>query len=341
MPATETPIAPSSAPDAFESQLESALSDSTPAPAAPAEPKPATPAPAAAKPEPAPAKPAVVAPKADVKPTATPAPKPGEKAPEKPTEPAKATGPKELREELERKTNDLKSRDAKQAELEARIKELDEKGKNTDALQSQLKEFESKTKKLEAELSAARFETSEQYKEKFEKPFAKLIHKTKSHVNSLLKTDGQAADFDRDFLAVLNTSNNDAPRLARELFGDDHAIDILGRRRQILELREEANEAVASERENWETNKKKGEEEAQLRKMQQAQEHENDGKLWKQMYDDLPNTHDDYRIPPDDSELAAARAKGDSLYEHQPKTKEEYLLKFAHIKHQVGTYEVQ
>lgn len=334
MPPPAAPAAPSqpAGGDAFESQLESSLGgDLTPSPA-PSTPEPAKPAPAAAP---------VAAKPAEVKPAA---PKAAAKPAEKPVEPKPAepsTGPKALRDELERTRAEAKTNAEGKAALEVKIKEYEEKGKNTDALESRLKEFEVESKKLKAELSAARFETSDQYKEKFEKPFTKLIQKTKAHVNSLMRPDGAGADFDRDFIAVLNTSNNDAPRLARELFGDDHAIDILGRRRQVIELREEANEAVTFERENWETNKKKGEEQQQLQKMQKAQEREHEEKLWVKMTEDLKNAVEDYRDPVDDEELSAARAKGQSIYDHHPQTTEENILKFAHIRHRLGAYEAQ
>jgi len=220
---------------------------------------------------------------------------------------------------------------------------LDEKGKNTDVLQAKLADMEKTMQEKEAELSAARFEASNDYKEKFEIPYRKVWFKTKAYVDALEKPDGTPAKFDSDFVELLRTPHAHAPAKARELFGDDHAMEILAQRRRLLEMEEDANEAITGEKQNWEANQKKRQESARLEELKRNQQRQEQAALYNRVVEEIGKSVPGYSDPVgenEDKEATELRSKELSFYDTKPNTPQEYIEKLSHMRHRYGAFPV-
>lgn len=320
------PAAPSPAPsggDPSHADTHSALdaafakADGNDAP----QPKPEPVAPAAVKPP--------TPPKAEPKPAAA---KPGDK----PAEPKPDGGPKALREELERVRTENAAFKKTSDELAAKIKDFEARGKDAEALKARLEQRDAEFNAMQGELRALKREASPEFKKQYEEPFTRAANQAERLMKRVTKADGTPATFD-EFVSVYQTSKVNygrAAAAARELFGDDQAPLILEQVRELDRLETAKNEAFEAEKQGW-AEKEKAEE------GRKVQERENDSKLWAQINEDLKNSVEDYRDPVDDAELATARQNGLQVFDHQPRSKQEHLVKSAHIRHRLGAYEAQ
>ncbi len=287
----------------------------TPEPAAKPEPTPAA-KPVAAKPEPA---------KAPV------AAKPGEKEPAKPD-----GGPKALREELERVRGENATFKKTSDELAAKIKDYEARGKDAEALKARLEQRDKEFNEMQGELRALKREASPEFKKQYDEPFNRAANQAERLMKRITKVDGEPATFD-EFAAVYQTSKVNYGRAhaaARELFGDDQAPAVMEQVRALEVLETARNEAFEQEKKGWEEREKQ-------EKGRQVQVREQEAAQWKQINEDLQNSNEDYRDPVDDTELAGARAKGIELFDTRPESRQQHLLKSAHIRHRLGAYEAQ
>lgn len=338
MPETMTPptapaAAPTSAPAAAPSptpsggddhaRLEAAFSKSefadapepkaepaAPAAAKPAEPKPSTPAKSAAK---------------------TPEVRPPAESKDTPKD-----GPKALRDELERVRTENATFKKTSEEMALKIKEGEARGKDMEALKARLEQRDKEFEAMQGELRALKREASPEFKKQYEEPFQRAANQAERLMKRIQKPDGTPATFD-EFASIYQTAKVNYGRAvgaARELFGDDQAPAVMDQVRELDRLETAKAEAFEAEKKGWEEREK-------AEQGRKVQEREQDAATWQKINEDLKNSVEDYRDPVDDAELAAARANGQSLYDHEPKSKQEHLLKFAHIRHRLGAYEAQ
>ncbi len=256
----------------------------------------------------------------------------------------KARQPKQLRQEFDSTKAERDADRKARAELEAKIKDAEERGKNTDALQSKLAEMEKEIKARDEKLSMAQFEASPEFKEKFEKPYAKTWNRVKSYVDALQRVDGAPAKFETDFVELLRTPHAGAPAKAREIFGEDHAQQILGMRNRLLEMEEDAQEAIQGERANWEGNQKKRQESARLEEMQRDQQKTQNKQLFDKVMDEIGKSVPDYVDPTGedaDDEIAGLRKAEYDMFDSQPKSAQEHFSKLAHMRHRFAAFKAQ
>lgn len=344
MPETATPAAPAATPTPaptpspsqspapsgsdFEREIASKVYGEEPKPAAPTPAPAATPAAAPKKGEPA-------------KPTT--AVKPPEPNPADP----KATGPKELREELERVRNEAKTYSQKVADYEAKIAEYERKGKDASALQARLDQIEQEHKAAQGELRALKREASPEFKKQYEEPMREAVEFAKEATLSLVRLDDQKADFDRDFAPIYQMAKQNygvAAAKAREIFGDDQGPVLMSHVQSILNSERKYNKAFQEEQRGWEERAKQ-EEGARLQREHQA------AAMWEQMNRDLVEKMDDFRDPVDDTELPAQRAAGIKYFDEfnalgrsknrTPEQQTEFMFRAANIRHRLGAYEAQ
>lgn len=259
--------------------------------------------------------------------SAQPSPKPGNQ----PAKPVTATGPKELREELERTRAEAKANFEQRTALESKIKEYEARGKDTDALVARLDAREKEFATLQGELRAARQEVSPEFKQKYEEPFNRAATFAASTINGLTKADGTAASFDNDFVPLYRLPLNAAYAQAKEVFGDDVAPAVMQEVRHLKQLEYEKNLALEDEKKGW-VEKQKQEE---GRKVQERE-------TWKSTFQkvdkDLRDSVEAYRDPVEDKEAAELRQKGYQIFDSEPKSAQQSMLKGAHVRHRVAAF---
>ncbi len=277
------------------------------------------------------------------------APKPEPKGEPKPPAPTfRRQGddklPPKFRDELYKTQDELKALAEQKTALETKVKEGEERGKNVDALNSKLEAMEKETQRLQSELHTARFETSKEYKEKYEKPINDFVEDATASLSRILKTDGTKADFWADFVPIHRLAQvnwNEANDKAEEVFGPKGALVVMGKSEQLERLEKVAKRVKESEQTNWSENKKKIEEEARLESVRKAKSEEENQALMERARKEIRDKNPDYQDPVDDKELIEARQKGEKELKFQPKTAAQHAAWMAHMHHRAASFHPQ
>lgn len=223
----------------------------TPAPAKSATPAPAK-SPVAPPKNPAPPKQATapaktpVAPPKQVAPPADNEGKPKETEQEPP--PGESfNGPKALREAYDRLHGHYKA-------VKAEVEQFRSSGRTKAEpayaeLQAKHKELEERYKAIDAEMRFIDYEKSSEFKEQFHAPYIKTWQEATSQLRDYraLNADGtERAPTAEDLTAVVRAqSTPEARRIAKEIFGEDDAQDIVNLRAKIIEKHRQMEEAKA------------------------------------------------------------------------------------------------
>ena len=318
--AVPAPAAPSGGDNAF-AEIDAAFTKAgdvePPAGTPPKEPTPPKPEPAAA-----PAKPAAAAAPPSPKP---PEPKPGD---------VQRT-PKELRAELERTKAEFETHKATTAQLEAKIKDYEAKGKDTDALRALVESRDKELETIRGEIRALKQEASPEFKAKYDVPFNLAAKYAENVMKGIVKTDGAPADFDRDFVPLYRMPFNAALQRAEELFGDKLALAVMQQVQKLQELDFERREAFEEEKRGWADKQKQ---EDGLRVQQREQIKELTAKVRQELADSVPAYKDPVDDTAESAESAALRKKGYEIFDTEPKSLNEALLKDEHARHRVAAF---
>lgn len=320
-----------------------------PKPAAPA--PPPTPAP---KPAPAPsADDPFSAVDARTVPKPKPAPEPKEPAkpaangdkepkPEAGKDAATFKGPKELRENFERVS---KERDTLKGESEAlrrRLAETEEGSKKHEALAKQLAAVEKEREELKRTIGTLKFEASEDYKQKYEKPFKRQQDYAKELVSSLtvpvVDADGtqigtQPAKW-QDFADLYPLSIPEARRVAKAKFGEDAQL-VVDQLIRLHQIDREAKDALGEEKEKYEARQK--EEIANQSRREEAM-----NAAWRKVNEDIQERHPEWAADPKDPDeaqlLADSYALADSCFgDRKEMTDQQRVILDANIRHRAAT----
>lgn len=194
--------------------------------------------------------------------------KPGETAKPKPQPAA------ELRQAYEALKAKHKALEAEHIALKTKPVEDPEKK----LIQERYEAAEKRRADLENEIKFARYESSAEYKEKYEKPFidAYQLGRAKTADLDVTMEDGtvrSATEADFDAIARI-VSNRDAVKLAKQMFGDEYTIPIYHRER-VQELNGTRVKAIEDFR-------KQGSERERQQNEAQTKSMESIGKLWQQ-----------------------------------------------------------
>jgi hypothetical protein len=226
-----------------------------------------------------PAKPAVTPP---VKPVE--APKPGE--PIKPAEPPKPaddltpSDPKNLEVEVtdkagvKQKVNPWKMYEAEKArakELEARLAETAKKLPDeaaTKAREERFTQAEKRRQELEDEIRFVNYSKSQEFVDKYQKPYDQQWNKAMSELGEITVVDGDGGErpiVANDILELVNLPLGKAKEIATEKFGD-FASDVMQHRKEIRNLFEAKSNALKEA-------KDKGAEREKMTMEQRQQQH--------------------------------------------------------------------
>jgi hypothetical protein len=267
-------------------------------------------------------------------------PKPASASPTKPIPTAadKAPGvPKELRAELDRVKGELKAKTDAQTALEAKIADFERRGKDTSALTERLTTLEKQMEAKDAELRALKQEASPAFKAKYDVPFNRMADRAKSVVEQIQVEDTETGTTRTatwgEFTKIYGLSEFIATKEAKRLFGDDGGQIAMGYYRQLHELDDTRKVALDEERTQW---KQKDEQERAQRVQSEEQIHA----FWNKANQELAEKYEDYHDSPDDKELADARSKALSIYDAQPKTLKDRIIKDAHNRQRVAAVPV-
>jgi len=280
----------------------------------------------------APPKPKDAPPAKDAPPTkggaAAPAAKPAAAAP---------SVPKELRAELDRVKGELKAKSEAQAALEAKIKDYEARGKDTTVLTERLTKMEQDMEALRAENRALKQESSPEFKKKYDEPFNRLADRAKSVIEQIQVEDPDTGTARQatwaEFTKLYNQGEFIATKEAKRLFGEDGAAVAM---RYYTELhRLDDDRRIALEEERAQYKEKQTAEEATRVKSQ-----EEINAFWTKANAELQEKVEDYHDSPDDKELVEARNKALAIFDAQPKTLKERIIKDAHNRQRVAAFPV-
>jgi hypothetical protein len=187
---------------------------------------------------------------------------------------------------------------------------------------------------VRAENRALKQEASPEFKKQYEKPFNDAAEYAETIIGSITKVDGTPASFKDDFAPLYQLAQANygkAAQQARELFGDDAAPLIMDQVRELRRLDIQKNRAFEEEKKGW-AEKVKAEDGLRVQKREQWND------AWKKVNEDLKNSMEEYRDPVDDKEASELRQKGYQIFDAEPKTPKEGLIKGAHVRHRVAAF---
>lgn len=193
---------------------------------------------------------------------------------EAPVKPVKAADLRTAYEGLKKKVKE--DYEPKVAKLEARIKELESSG--PDKLNPVVEELTQKKKRLEElenEIRYVKYEKSEEFQEKYEKPYLEAWKKASADLGELTveTEDGETRPATTaDLIHLANLPLGEARAQARIMFGDA-ADDVMAHRRVIRELSQAQTKALEDAKKNA------SEREKQLESQRQV-EYQQTIKLW-------------------------------------------------------------
>ncbi len=273
------------------------------------------------------------------KPTDKPADKPVDKAPAKPVEtptdkPKPFNAPKEMRDHISKLEGDIKTRDTEMGKLKSKLGELETKAKEHGTLSERITALEKERDDAMSQVRALKQEASPEFIKQYDKPFNDAATYAKSIVEELSVVEGEAsrpAKWD-DFAALYALPPGKANKAARDMFADD-AQTVINHLQELHRLDYNRKQALTEERDN--AKKRMTEEESKA-----VQQREQIQEMWTRVNKDLVESVEDYHDTPEDTESAEVRSKALAIYDAQPRTMKEKIVKDAHIRQRIGHYSV-
>lgn len=242
--------------------------------------------------------------------------------------------PPELRQELERVKGELETRNKAYSDLEKKIAEAEAKGKDTEALTARLADLEKQIQERDGELRALKQEVDPKFKETYDKPFNEAADYAKSVVEQLevIGDDGETprqATWE-DFVALYRLPDGKAFKAARELFGEAAAL-VMQQRSDLKKLDYRRERALQEERKHAQERMKAEEDAAAAARVSYDT-------LYKRVVSELEQNVEDYHDAPDDAEAADLRKKALAVFDAEPKTARDAIVKNAHLRHRVAAF---
>jgi hypothetical protein len=262
--------------------------------------------------------------KPDAKPIATPAPH-------------RLSDPKELRDRLDRAFADRDALAQKHTLLEKKLADAEAKGKDTAALAARAAELEKAVAERDAEIRMHRQEASPEFKAKYEAPFNEAAEYAKQVVAQLTVTGEDEVGNPttrpakwEDFASLYNEPFNKAIEKATAMFGPSAQV-VINHLTELHRLDYVKNNALQAERANAQARMK--EEDGKRVQSQEAS-----AAAMARLNEELPQKFEAYRDPPEDKELADARAKGFAIFDAPPASPQQAMIKFAHIRQRAAAH---
>ncbi len=175
-----------------------------------------------------------------------------QKAPEKPVKAA------ELRTAYEKSKADLKTKDAEITKLKTELKQAQEAPRNDPEKKLLAEKFEASEKKrqaLEQELRVVAYQKSEEFVEKYDKPWNEAWEQASTELSELMieQEDGSARVATvKDLQALLHLPPVEARKFAKAAFGEA-ADEVMAHYRKLKDLSAKHTKALADSAKNAET----------------------------------------------------------------------------------------
>lgn len=172
-------------------------------------------------------------------------PKPDQEAPKPADQPAKPKKPADfLRDEL---TKVKTERDSLRSELEKARTSKPAEDPEKLTLSEELKKTREAHQKLQEEIKYLDYSRSEEFQEKYYKPFVQAFEKGRAKVSSLTVTDengdrrkATAEDFDK----IMQLRDDEAAELAAQMFGEAAGSIVMWHRERVLEANDAQSAAL-------------------------------------------------------------------------------------------------
>lgn len=243
----------------------------------------------------------------------------------------------DLRKDWRRKKERLEAVERENAELRAKSS----KPTPDSTVLEENKTLKKRLEEYEIELRYQDYTKSEEFKEKYEKPYQQRFDQAVDEVKELyvnLEDGSSRPATEKDFERILGADKTEVKALARKMFGDEDYRDVLEHRRDLIEMNRKATQDAKNYRENankreLERANKKLESEAQLKR------------LWEKANEEIPEKFPQYFKPIEgDDEYNAALKQGYEIIDaaHDPKLPiEEKVARLAGARHRAAGYRAQ
>jgi hypothetical protein len=209
--------------------------------------------------------------------------------PAKEPEAPKLERSRDLRTALDKAKIEVVSKEAEITRLKAELKSAKDKPADDPEKKAILEKFEASEKRrqeLEQEIKFVAYNKSEEFVEKYQKPYEEAWSKAVSELNELTieSEDGTVRKATaQDLLALSNMPLGEARKMAKTMFGDA-ADDVMAHRRKIRELSDAQTKALDDAKKNAETHDK----EQQTQSLQQRQKiatlWQDENKAWQEKF---------------------------------------------------------
>lgn len=243
----------------------------------------------------------------------------------------------DLRKDWRRKKERLEAVERENAELRAKSS----KPTPDSTVLEENKTLKKRLEEYEIELRYQDYTKSEEFKEKYEKPYQQRFDRAVDEVKELyvnLEDGSSRPATEKDFERILGADKTEVKALARKMFGDEDYRDVLEHRRDLIEMNRKATQDAKNYRENankreLERASKKLEADTQLKR------------LWEKANEEIPEKFPQYFKPIEgDDEYNAALKQGYEIIDaaHDPNLPiEEKVARLAGARHRAAGYRAQ
>jgi hypothetical protein len=234
---------------------------------------------------------------------------------ETPLEDDPRQGPKQLRDRVKEQNKQLAEYQKRERDLNAKLKMQQESGESP-ALVEAVKQQEEVIEKLKGELAGLRFQESEEFVNKYQKPWEKAAGKARTLIEDLevIEEDDSGmqstrpANWKTDFFDLWNMKVGQRLSVANQRFGAAAPM-VLARLEQLQQMNQDMVEARTEEEAAWQ---QKGKE----REAQQAIAKAEASKLWEKANEDVASKHGDWYASEEEPEVKAVENKARDLADY-------------------------
>ena len=275
-------------------------------------------------------------PDAAPKPDVTPTPQPGVKPKPDATLNWKSA-PEKFRVGYEKVQADLTAAQSELTSLRSKVAESGAKAPETAALVQERATLQKTIEDLRAEVRAYKQEAAPEFKAKYDEPFNRLAERAKTVVEKMTLTNdaGETSPASwQNFQQLYHTDEANAEAAAVQLFGEHGAKTAMRYYYDLHRLDESRATALNEERSHWQEKQK-------AEQAQEAARREETQNLLTRISAEIAESVPEYHNDPTDKDLTAARTKGLQLFDAEPKTIQQSLMRAAHIRQIVGSFFAQ
>jgi len=261
---------------------------------------------------------------------------------EKPQKPTAV--PKALKEHNEQLLSELRAERKQREDYERKFKEFEKKDLDTSKLAQQIAESKKEMERLQGELRASKFETTEDFKARYDKPIARLAARAKADVEQLPIIIGKDEDTGEvktrlatwnDMLELYNMPYGLAVGHVKRLFGDNYDV-VKDHLKALHDRMDEKQAALEDEKVNWQ--KRSQEEDAK-----RISEREAISEMWERVNKDIsaknPEWYGEDANDPEGNELLKEGYRlVDSAYNNPTLTPQQKVILDANIRHKAAAF---